>query len=464
MGLFYKPADAWAGDFIPFYWKGEYHLFYLKDYRDREKSRGIPWFHISTRNFIEFEDHGEAIPHGGDDEQDLNIFTGCVFHHGERFHIFYTGHNNDRTPKQVVMHATSEDLAEWEKDPGFLLRADEGLYEVDDWRDPFVFWNPEAEEFWMLIAARVREGPESRRGCLALAASSDLVHWDVRPPFWSPGLYYTHECPDLFRWGDWWYLVYSTFTERFVTHYRMSRNLDGPWVAGRRDTFDGRAFYAAKTASDGGRRFAFGWNPTREGDSDGGAWQWGGNLVVHEIHQRRDGELRTALPPELRRPFTRRKELAFKAVLGTWVERSGLYAASAPDGFAWTMVAELPTICKVKARLSWAPGTRGCGLFLRADPGLASYYQLRIEPDSARLVLDRWPRSGDKPFEFERPLEGDGKSSSLEVLLEGSIMEAYFGESVALSSRVYDHPCGWLGLFVSEGSAEFSEVEISSLG
>jgi beta-fructofuranosidase len=61
-------------------------------------------------------------------------------------------------------------------------------------------------------------------------------------------------------------------------------------------------------------------------------------------------------------------------------------------------------------------------------------------------------------------LEGDGKSSSLEVLLEGSIMEAYFGESVALSSRVYDHPCGWLGLFVSEGSAEFSEVEISSLG
>ncbi len=35
MAIFFKPADAWAGDFIPFYCQGEYHLFYLKDCRDK---------------------------------------------------------------------------------------------------------------------------------------------------------------------------------------------------------------------------------------------------------------------------------------------------------------------------------------------------------------------------------------------------------------------------------------------
>ena len=62
------------------------------------------------------------------------------------------------------------------------------------------------------------------------------------------GLYFTHECPDLFRMGEWWYLVFSEFSERCVTRYRMARSLAGPWLAPAEDTFDGRAFYAAKTA------------------------------------------------------------------------------------------------------------------------------------------------------------------------------------------------------------------------
>jgi hypothetical protein len=30
-GIFYRPLDGVAADFIPFYWEGVYHLFYLKD-------------------------------------------------------------------------------------------------------------------------------------------------------------------------------------------------------------------------------------------------------------------------------------------------------------------------------------------------------------------------------------------------------------------------------------------------
>jgi hypothetical protein len=46
MRIFYKPPDAVAADFIPFFWEGSCHLGYLKDYRDRDKhGEGTPWFH-----------------------------------------------------------------------------------------------------------------------------------------------------------------------------------------------------------------------------------------------------------------------------------------------------------------------------------------------------------------------------------------------------------------------------------
>ena len=124
----------------------------------------------------------------------------------------------------------------------------------------------------MLLAARLTNGPSRRRGCTALCTSKDLVTWEVRQPLYSPGLYYTHECPDMFQIGDWWYLIFSEFSEACLTRYRMSRSPSGPWITPPVDSFDGRAFYAAKTASDNkGHRFLFGWNPTRLGETDQGA-------------------------------------------------------------------------------------------------------------------------------------------------------------------------------------------------
>ena len=47
MGIFYRPDDGVAADFIPFYWQGDYHLFYLKDYRDIPgHGEGTPYWHI----------------------------------------------------------------------------------------------------------------------------------------------------------------------------------------------------------------------------------------------------------------------------------------------------------------------------------------------------------------------------------------------------------------------------------
>jgi beta-fructofuranosidase len=315
----------------------------------------------------------------------------------------------------------------------------------------------------MLLAARKPHGPGRHRGCIALAASPDLQSWETRAPFWAPDLYYTHECPDLFRIGEWWYLVYSTFSERHITHYRMSRDLVGPWLAPADDAFDGRAYYAAKTAGDGRqRRYLFGWLATREGERDDGRWQWGGNLVVHEVVQRADGTLAVRVPQTVCDAFQHPIALSSQPVLGEWTEGGGRFHAQAKGRFSALTLGELPQECLVELEVTPGPGTVSAGLLLRTTGELEGYYQLRLEPGNQRVTFDRWPRPGDQPFISERPLAlAAGEPVRLRVLVDDTCVVAYANDKVALSCRMYDHRQGQLRLFVTEGEAQFGRLRVS---
>jgi len=469
--FYYRPECAWAADFIPFYKEGTFHLFYLLDWRDRHRhGEGTPWYQISTRDFVHFTEYGEMLHRGTVDERDLYVFTGSVIEGQGRFHIFYVGHNpylrQLGQPEQGIMHAVSDDLIKWKKIPEDTFFAPQATYEPNDWRDPFVFWNEEAREYWMLICARLKAGPSRRRGCTALCASNDLKNWQVREPFWAPGLYYAHECPDLFHIGKWWYLVYSEFSERTVTHYRMSCSLKGPWLAPENDTFDNRAFYAAKTASDGNRRFAFGWNPTRVDNHDYQPWQWGGNLVVHEVVQEPDGTLAVRVPETIDRAFSKEIPFQFKPGLGQSEIGQSSVQIAGPDSFSCTFAGALPEPCEIEATVEFSQGTRGCGLILRASEDLEEAYYIRLEPGRDRLVLDGWPRPGDVPFmvELERPIPlRAGNPVELKVFVDGTICEVYANGKVAMSARLYNRYRGRWGLFVNEGVAQFRNTKLAVL-
>jgi beta-fructofuranosidase len=466
--FFYKPEGAWPGDFIPFYKNDTYHLFYLQDWRDKERhGEGTPWWQISTQDFVHFAEHGEMLPRGSVADQDLYVYTGSVVEGEGLYHIFYTGHNphlrQQGQPVEAVMHAVSKDLLAWEKMPADTFFAPQDEYEPDDWRDPFVFWNSEAQEYWMLLAARRQGGPSRRRGCTALCASKDLKTWEVRPPFYAPGLYFTHECPDLFKMGDWWYLLFSEFSERSVTHYRMSRSLAGPWVAPDEDTFDNRALYAAKTASDGEHRYIFGWNPTRLGNTDNGLWQWGGNLVVHEVLQRTDGTLAVRVPASVDQVFGRPTPFELRAGCGSATIAADAVQVDAPGSFGCVTAGRMPQRCKITTLVQWSEGTKGCGVMLRTSADLEKAYYIRLEPARQRLVFDTWPRLGDISFavELERPLRlAPGQLVQLEVFVDGTVCEVYCGGTVAMSTRLYDIAEGDWGVFVNEGVAQFTGLAL----
>ena len=189
------------------------------------------------------------------------------------YHVFYTAYNEDFKLRgktiQSVMQATGKNLGKFgDSKRLFCLSQMENSMKSLTGETLLIFWNDEDQCYYMLLASRVTNRGDLRGGCIALCKSEDLINWTYEKPFYDPKMYITMECPELFKMGEYWYLVFSTFSDQFTTHYRISKNWNGPWEIPDDDVFDTRADYAIKTASDGKRRFAFGWIASKYGNTD----------------------------------------------------------------------------------------------------------------------------------------------------------------------------------------------------
>lgn len=476
LARYHRPIGGRLGDAIPFFWDGTWHVFYL-DYRPEyfqhtpPGARRTSWAHVSSRDLVHWERHADAIAPGPDGAVDSgSCATGSVFAHEGVFHLFYTGRyfSTRGQRRETICHATSADLLTWQKDPANpVARPEPERYTLEHWRDPFVYWNPQAGEFWMAITAEHRQDAPGRSGCVAVLASPDLRNWQPRDPLWSPALAPHHECPDVFRWGDWWYLVVSHGGR---TVYRMARQPGGPWLAPAIDTFDDHFFYAAKTAGDERRRVLFGWLASKADDRDLGAREWGGNLVTRELKQRPDGTLWPACPPE----YVLRDASAGPAAIchapssgiGTWLPVADGWQHPWSDGFACSLFDGGTANCQVRTTLQWEPGTRALGLFLRAHEGPVSGYALRLEPGVGAVTFGRVTEAGRVVEELRRPapdLATVASGCPCFVTLSGSVVDVFVADRVALTARCHDFRGTHTGFFVEEGGATFGEVALVPL-
>lgn len=466
--LFYKPNDAWAADAIPFYANGEFHLFYLLDWRDPVKhGEGTPWYKVTTTDFVHYADHGEMLARGSTKEFDLYVFTGSVIKTADgKFHIWYTGHNThmeEGNYLQAVMHAVSDDLEHWTKIPEDTFQNLSDDYEFRDWRDPYVFFDEEEGLYKMLLSSRKKEGIARRRGTTALLVSKDNKKWEMREPFWQPNLYYAHECPDLFKIGSWYYHVFSEFSHYHVTRYVMSKSLSGPWVSPNDDMFDGRAFYAAKTVFDGKKRYLIGWNPTKEGNVDKGLWQWGGSLVAHEIYQRKDGTLACRMPSGVNEAFTESKTTRFYDFEDNCLGDQSLHIA-ADNGVKSAYSKEANSgVYRLDAKFRFEKGTKRIGFLLNVDEKRDSSYGYFFEPGRNRVVFElfpNFPQYSLNAIQVERPMKLlPGREYKVTIIVEDTICVAYVDDQIALNARMYDSKTGQVG-FMAQGDATFSDIKI----
>ncbi len=471
MRYFYFPETGVVGDCIPYWHDGEYHVFYLRDFRGADSHPpGVPWYHLTTTDFIHFRDHGEVIPTRGPGDQEFIIGTGSVFRdQNGAHHLYYTGINQafrkEGSHEQVIYHATSADLERWERMDEAPMVPDESGYERHDWRDPFLYWHESSGLYHMLVAARTRNGPATMRGCTALCTSPDLKKWQVREPWYAPARFAGHECPDLFQMGDWYYLVFSEYSALTRTRYVMSRSIDGPWVAPAIDRFDNRAFYAAKSASDGSRRYLFGWNPTRKGERDDGAWEWGGCMTVHEIYQNPNGTLAVRMPQSTEGFFPRREPVVVSILGAGWSRDGAVLRGRSPYASSFAVAGKTPQTYMASCVLRYEAPAGAFGMLLNLDEECTTGYFLRIEPardlvsfgqigPGREWLLDRMPEL-DQVAQLD-----DGAEIHLKVIVDGTAFVAYLNDRVSLSGRMYTNGGGRIGYFVDGNAVTVQEPQV----
>lgn len=223
---------------------------------------------------------------------------------------------------------------------------------------------------------------------------------------------------------------------------------------------DTRAFYAAKTASDGFERYAFGWLHTRTGEQDSGEAQWGGQLVVHRVTVDAAGTVQVSPPAAMLQGWSEPIPLTLGAEIGEWAQRAEI-TGSAGDGYAWTSLGKMPPVCMIEATLTFDEHVRDFGLVLRSDAAGERYYRIRLEPARQRVVFDRYPRPGEEAFVAERPVAlAAGRPVHVRVFADRSAFVIYVDDRVALSWRGYDHIRGAVGLFVTGGTGTFTDVSV----
>lgn len=459
--IFYQPTPAVFGDCMPAYRDGTFYLFHQREY-DIEHPLTTPfgWSLVTTTDFRHFTDHGEVIPGGGDESDDQYIFAGSVYEGPDGlFHAIYTGYNETRIgtdlPSQVILRASSADACTWAKDPRFVLEPQPG-YDADDWRDPNVTWDPETKR-WILFLGTRLDGPKVQRtGRTVWYSSDDASSWTFEGDLYAPGKYTMHEMADLFEFGGRWYILTTEYSDRCKTVFASGPSAVGPWDTPTFDDFDGRAFYAARTAGGGDRRFLFGWIAGKFPAADLSAFTWGGDLLVHELVHRSDGTLGVMPPGELVDSLSEAATALPSRALVAEHERT-VETIAEPDSSSYYF----------EARVHVTPGTRSFSLLIGGNVELDDWYGYTFDITSRRLTFDRspnwpWNRYENKGLDRDLPFSLDGEDLSLQLLVDGTAVVLYVND-VALSARAYEPSGSAVGLDVCDGSIELISAVISQV-
>jgi len=442
---FFYPEQRAFGDTFPIYRDGVWHLFAI----------WMPQFgHFVSKDLVHWEAR-PPTPFGG--------CTGSVVEKDGTYYFFYTGGG------QQIWLATSKDLENWTPCAGNpLLVGDGKRYDPGYFRDPYVFFEPTEKKWWMLMGSQyvANRKPGEPTGCVALAKSDDLLHWELSDPLWAPRMNAHCDCPQVFHQGDLWYLTYLHNT----TRYRTARTLAGPWERPPLASL-GTMMAAAgsRPASDGKRWISWPFVFAQTEASDTAPINYGGPLCVpREWVFREDGRIAQRVPVEVVNALHAGPAEGLpldkaEPVVGEWKLEGGVTARSTAPCGGILRLPNVPADFYLEADLALAKTDMEANVLLGYTGDRFNCYSLSILPRENLIKLRTTDPCEHLTLET-LPLALDiGRPIKLRIFRSGSIFEVFIDEQAVLTKRLYRYAASGVGLELRDGGGSFSNLLVRRL-
>jgi len=434
------PSHNWMNDPNgPIYFGGRYHMFH--QYNPHGATWGnMHWAHATSADMIHWQ-HGPialAPTPGGPDSD--GVFSGSAVLDNGKPTVIYTAvappsSAGDATLRdgvhtwretQCLAVAQDDELRIWKKLSEPVIATPPAGLEVTGFRDP-ALWRE--GEHWMLVLG---SGVHGKGGIILLYTSTDLRHWTYLHPLieGSPSSSASAnpvdtgemwECPDFFPLGNKHVLLISTMGK---VRWKVGTYANQRFTPEKEGVVDWGLYYAAKTMLDAdGRRILWGWIPEARPDADLISAGWAGAMSLPRVLSlSSQNELQTEAAP--------------------FVGKLRADHAGSVDGVRIRNLA-----AEIDVRLHST--TDDFNLLLHSDAG-----------DFVSIACSK--QSGSRELRVNRvaaPLPAPtGSPVHLHVFLDGSVLEVFANETVALTARVYQIPSGPLRVKL-EGNVKLTSLD-----
>ena len=355
-----------------------------------------------------------------------------------------------------MQYATSPDGKVWTKNPLFVLRGNDYGYSQNDFRDPQVFKGDD-NQYHMLISTT------NGKGCIAEFVSSDLQNWTSNGIFMTMMWDRFYECPDVFKMGDWWYLIYSEqhaairrvqyFKGRTLAELKAcTANDAGIWPDNHEGYLDSRGFYAGKTASDGVDRYIWGWCPTRTGKdnthtgNDKEEPEWAGTLVAHKLIQHADGTLSLGEIAGVKGKYQTAANVNVKRTEGNTTADGGSFTLNGESNILFSRLGHHNHIhmtvktmgAEDKFGISLCRGTK-----MQSTADSSVHYTMVVNPESATQRKINFEQLGEGGIGFVGYIDGymfdtpADNTYTIDIYTDNSVCVMYINDNVCWTNRIH---------------------------
>ena len=456
---YFKPVEKhlFAGDCMPFYHNGVFYLYWLLDeghHAGLDGLGGHQWALSTTTDLVNWKHYPVAL--GIDEEWEKSICTGSVIADNNKIYAFYfiCVKEGDNVHEQLSYAISEDDGHSFKKQQPnpFYFAPKECISR--DFRDPRAF-KDENGLFHLFISGYQKDPLLSGYGgYLVHLTSSDLKNWsEAETPLFGQNA--VPECPDYFKWGDWYYLIYSIHGN---THYVKSGKPYGPWEYPEFQPMSEKWGNVAKTAAfKNNRRIVVSYMNSKLNNKDSEGQVWGGSILLRELFQQKDGSLTVGYLPEVAPAMTLTSTPPVKFMnssKGVVSAKGESLSLTNLNGLSIASMNNLPSQYRITMTIVPKGNYDELGLFLRSTDKNKKGYRLGLNANKRTVGL----------FETEiEAVNGLREPIQLNVIVMDDVIDVYINNERCIVNRLGEQKGENLLFFVKNGQAEFKDIKLYSI-